>query len=443
MNTSKLTLALLFILVISIMADIRIGVRVGEEIKPYQPLEKQKEFHKTNARYRLYSGAFRAGKTLSGCIEGLKQSLKYNNNRGVIARQTYPELRDTTRYTFLNEIYIIYPDKAVPLVESDLVETFNKSENYLRFKNKSEVLFRSLDNPDKLKSLNLGWFYIDEGSETEADIFKMFKGRLSLSNVGFRGGWVTTNPDTEFHWLYQDFIDKKTRKKNHIAIHANTKQNKYLTDDYLEDVEEYDEDYYNRFIMGEWGVFEGLIYKSFSPKNILKHKDFDFSIIKDWYIGMDFGSENPTAIILIGVDNDDKYYVIDEFYKRHTGLSDWVKQIEDWKEQYNIKGLMKGWGDPSGFIKQMQKESIDLRKGVNDVFEGIEAVSRAITSNRFFVLDNCYYVLREIKLYKWRKIQGVITKEQPVKQNDHAMDAIRYVIYSRIAQPEAEIVLLD
>jgi len=432
----------------------KVCVRVDNEIVPYEALEKQREFHKSAAKYRLYSGAFRAGKTLAGCIEAVKQSTKYSHNRGVIMRATYPELRDTTRKTLLNDIYIMHADGHITTLQnSKLIKKYNKTENTLTFINDSEILFINADKADRLKSLSLGWFYLDEATEIDYEIFKMLKGRLSLRYAGFRGGWLTTNPDTTYHWIYRLFFEgegvEHTRKSNYATIITNTLENIYLPDDYIEDVKTYDKQYYDRFILGHWNVFEGVIYDMFNKQHLIDY--VDLSMIRQWFFVIDFGYTNPAAILLIGIDNNDNVYVVDEFYKTKTGLIDWIDTIESWKETYNIKTL-RGYADPSGkgFIQQLINEGYTVQPAYNDVLAGIDKVKSFFRTNKLFINKaNVIHLINELKTYRWAKLGGRIIKEQPVKKNDHAVDALRYFIYTYFTDlhkadaTEGEVVLID
>lgn len=408
------------------MTNGEILVNIDGKLKAYKPLVSQKKFHKSKDRNKLYSGAFGSGKTLSGCIEALKQSMKYSNNFGVITRLTYPELRDTTRRTFLNDIYIKFEgEEPEKLVDSPLVVGWNKTENHLKFYNGSEILFRSLDSPEKLKSLNLGWFYIDEGSEITEEVFKMLQGRLRLSSVGQRKGWITTNPDTQFHWIHKFFINEK--RKNYFAVHSTTLENVHLPEDYIESLEDFDEDYYNRYVLGKWGVFEGLVYKEFSEDLMIDK--FDKNVV-NVCCSIDWGYKNPTAMLLFFVDNNDVVYVIDEYYERYTLIDDWINQLKKWRDKYHIQII---YADPSepAYINQISDSDFNIKPAKNEIMPGINFVKKFIKAKDIKILKKCVNLKKEFHLYKWKKEKGEINeKEEPLKLNDHLMDGLRYFIYS-------------
>jgi phage terminase large subunit len=98
----------------------------------YIPQPRQSEFHLSTAKYRLYIGAWRAGKSFAGCWEAIKKCILYPNNRGLIGRKDFSDLRETTIKTFFE------------ICPPDLIKNYNKTEHVVTFYNGSEILFREL-----------------------------------------------------------------------------------------------------------------------------------------------------------------------------------------------------------------------------------------------------------------------------------------------------------
>ena len=134
----------------------------------YKASEKQAIFHKDKAKFRLYGGSVRSGKSIAICMEAVKQSLKYYKNRGLIARKTFQDLRKTTMETFLR------------FVPPELIKNHNKAEAKITFHNDSEIQFSDLEDPNKIKSMDLGWFAVDECSDITFDDWKMLKLKFEL-----------------------------------------------------------------------------------------------------------------------------------------------------------------------------------------------------------------------------------------------------------------------
>ena len=365
----------------------------------------------------MYVGGFGSGKTLAGCHEALHVSLKYPGNFGLIGAQTYPQLRDTTRRTFFE----ICPD--------ELIKNWNKSENLLTFINGSELIFRSLDDDSKFKSLNLGWFYIDEGTDVPESVFKMLQSRLRLKVPG-HSAWITTNPDTFGNWVYQRFVENPTEQYG--LVNTTTLDNPYLPEEYIKDLKDsYDDDYYRRYVMGQWGNLEGLVYKNFDINVHVQDIPHTGRLTK--YRSIDHGYTNPFVCLWGAVDGDGRYFITDEIYERKQLVSDLAVQIKNKHTGDHIT-----FADPSEAEGNatLRKAGIVPSQTKNDVIQGIQAVQKLLKVRGdgkpgLIIHPRCKNLIKEFQLYKWRVSDGRVNdKEEPMKLNDHAMDALRYFIYS-------------
>uniref|UniRef100_A0A6M3XTH0 Putative terminase n=1 Tax=viral metagenome TaxID=1070528 RepID=A0A6M3XTH0_9ZZZZ len=184
-----------------------------------------------------------SGKTRAGAQEVILILLENPGILFLVARQTYPELRDTTARTFFD------------CLPHELIKSYSKSENHLVLKNNSEVLFRSLDDPMKLKSLELGGFWIDEASETDEDIFLTLQGRLrqKLSGVNKLCGVLTTNPPNSGHWIEKYFVH--VGPPMYELFKMTTYENQAnLPEGYISDLEKnYPPQWIKKYLLGEFG----------------------------------------------------------------------------------------------------------------------------------------------------------------------------------------------
>lgn len=215
----------------------------------YEANPRQQEFHAAPEKYKLYGGAMGGGKTWALCAEAIALSCDYPGNRGYICRHTSVSFQRTTFLTLDGM-----------LKKTDLVEQHYKSSPaYYSFKNGSRIYYGGLGDDisaiDKLKSMELGWFAIDEASETTESYFLMLCSRLRLQVPGIKYfGIMGTNPDPG--WLKHRFIDQKL--VNHLFIPALPRDNKDLPDDYVSELEEvFPLEWQKRFIEGDWAAFEG------------------------------------------------------------------------------------------------------------------------------------------------------------------------------------------
>lgn len=293
----------------------------------YLPLPQQSKFHKSPAKYRCYLGGLGAGKTKAGSEEAMLLLLEQPGLLMLIARQTYPELRDTTMRTFF--------DTLPPA----LIQTWNKSENHLVLKNGSEVLFRSLDDPMKLKSLELGAFWIDEASEVSEDIFLTLQGRLRQKKEGIKRicGFLTTNPPNAGHWIEKYFVE--IGQPTYELIKATTYENRTnLPEGYIEDLEKnYPSSWIKKYLYGEFGFtsagkpvypmfLEHQHVRDLSPywKERDKSQRLPSLMI---YRGWDFGFNFP-AVIWTAVDSRGRWLVLKEFLGREITVNELAAKVK-------------------------------------------------------------------------------------------------------------------
>lgn len=274
----------------------------------YDPLPKQSQFHLSKARYRLYIGAWRAGKTYAGCQEALKQCLLYPWNCGLIGRKDYTDLRDTTIKTFFE------------VCPAELVKSYNKTEHHVVLINGSEIYFRELKDGAGLGSLNLGFFYIDEGEEVEEGIFERLKGRLSLKDAACVG-WVTSNPPNEDHWLYKQF--ELSDDSDFETFHASTYENKqHLPQGYIESLERLPPSWRKKYLEGQYGFTpDGVPYFQGYQEH-LHRRQLRWNPALPLDCGWDSGRRHPAFVV---TQWDGKYWkVLAEILGTDIGIEQFV-----------------------------------------------------------------------------------------------------------------------
>lgn len=401
----------------------------------YEPLPAQRAFHASPAKYRLYAGGFGSGKTLCGCMESIKLALKYPNNFGLVGAQTYPNLRDTTLKTFLE----VVPE---PLLKGGkLDKAFNRSENTLEFQNGTVIIFRSMDEPNKYKSLNLGFFYIDELSEISENVWQMLESRLRKNTVPRRTGFATTNPEGG-SWVYGKFV--KNKRKNYEYFQAPTTENVYLPEDYVEGLlASYSEEWIRRYIYADWTAFEGQIYPEFIPEfpYVVPHKNPD----PTWhiYVGIDHGIYNPTVAVWGAVNpRNGDIYIFQEYYKKDQLVEHHAKNILFMSKNLPVFGYFI---DPStqnrNAVTGQSVRGEYLKNGVpvvlanNDILAGIHRVASKFKKHpdgtpKLVISERCEHLIDELTSYRWAKntSSGKNEPEKPHPYKDHAPDALRYLI---------------
>lgn len=311
-----------------------------KEIHAYKPTPKQQEFHKALQKYKYvcFMGGFGSGKTKAGAWQSIDLALKYPGNRILVGRATYRELQDSTKAQYIQE-----------LIEHEIPFEERKSEEKIIITpTRSELLFRSLDDIFKLQSLEIGAFHIDEASEVEEEFFKTLKGRLRLSTVPRRVGYLTTNPPDVTHWLYKYFVSEKNDE--HYIVHSSIYDNPYLPEDYIKNLEqEYanDASWRRRFIEGQFGFLaEGEpVYGAFNEKVHVAELNWNryLPVYRTW----DFGFHHP-AVVWSQVDNDGRWYVLREDLGSSVSLREYADHIIRKSNEYFPGAQFIDFCDPAG-----------------------------------------------------------------------------------------------
>lgn len=424
----------------------------------FEPTPKQTDFITSTSKFSCFSGGYGAGKTIAGCMRGLLLSQE-PGNFGLIGRNTYPELRDTTRRTFFEICPAEYYDEKNG-------GQWKPSENLLRLVNGSEIIFRHLDtiSEAELKSLNLGWFYIDQAEEISEAVWRVLQSRLRLANVSNRYGFITCNPSPG-NWIYQKF--KKPQEDgspdvDYSIIEATTYENPYLPPDYIPTLlKDYPEEMIKRYIEGRWDAYENAIYPEFDRQ---VHVIPPFEIPKGWerLVSLDHGMVNPTACLWGAIDFDNNIYIYDEYYSpgivsdhareiiRKTGdqvISFWLIDPSTAAKTREKDGMMwsilEEYEDNDLYFTPANNEKL---AGINRIKEFLKLrddrrhpITRQTPAPRLYIMKNCVNTIWEFPQYQWRKYRTMGNRsapEQSVDYNDHAMDSLRMLIMSRFPAPQ-------
>lgn len=239
--------------------------------------------------------------------------------------------------------------------------------------------------------------------------------------------WFNCNPEYPQHWFCCEWI-KKTKEKNIFYLHFNMEDNPSLSKKMLDRYKKmYSGSFYQRYVLGKWVATEGLVYPFMSEDSMLcsvPKSEFD-----DYAISCDYGTVNPSSFGLWGLC-DGIWYRIDEYYynSRREGSS--RTDEEHYSGLCCLAGdrkISKIVVDPSAasFIEVIRRHGkYRVISAKNNVLDGIRQVSTALKQGNIKICRNCSDSIREFGLYRWES-GG---RDVPLKENDHAMDDIRYFV---------------
>lgn len=388
---------------------------------------KQKDyFLNATKRWNIKSGATRSGKTYMDYFV-IPKRIRNTTDEGLIV--ILGNTQATVERNILDPMRKIWGDALVGTVKNDnKIHLFGKECYVLGADKKNAV--------SKIQGAGIEYAYGDEITTWAEPVFQMLKSRLDKPNSVFDG---TCNPDNPKHW-FKEFLDSGA---NIYQQHYKIDDNPYLSKAFVESLKkEYQGVYYQRYILGNWARAEGLIYDMFNPD---EHIIDDLpEKIEDYFIAVDYGTQNATAFLLFGRNNKN-WYVIKEY--RYSGRDnnrqktdkDYSKDMQEFTSgDLSIPIIV----DPSAasFITQLKRDGFKVYKGNNSVVDGIRFTQTLFSTGKLFIHKSCKGLIDELYSYSWDSKAAEHGEDKPIKENDHSCDALRYGTYTIIRKMTANTV---
>lgn len=279
---------------------------------------------------------------------------------------------------------------------------------------------------------------VDEVTVIPEPVFRQLTYRLSVRGARMYG---TTNPDSPYHWFKKGYIDREGDPDMDVKVwNFNFSDNPSLDESYIRKIKAESHGlWYKRFVEGLWVLAEGAVYDFFDEKlHIIPHAP---NRAMEYVVGIDYGTTNPCAFALIGYNPETfpKLWLEKEYYydskkaNRQKTDSEYSEDLAKFIEGYGIKGV---YVDPSAasFKAEMMRIGIpNVIDANNDVINGIRCVGEYLNGGAFKVCEGSTNAIMEFSNYIWDVHAAQRGIEKPLKQNDHMLDAIRYVLHSRYA----------
>lgn len=276
-----------------------------------------------------------------------------------------------------------------------------------------------------IQGMTLGGILLDEVALMPRSFVEQALARCSLSGSKF---WFNCNPENPMHWFYKEWIEKH-KEKNCLYIHFLMSDNPSLSQKMIHRYENlYSGAFYERFVLGKWVAVDGLVYPDAAKgKYTLEPPTQNF---EKYYVSCDYGTVNPTSMGLWGL-SDNVWYRIDEYYFDSKKQGRQKTDEEYYADLLNLtdgKAVTAVIIDPSAasFIECICRHGkFTVIPARNDVTDGIRKVQGALRDKKIRISPVCHSAIREFSLYRW---DDKAKKDTPKKENDHAMDEIRYFV---------------
>ena len=368
----------------------------------------------------ICDGAVRSGKTLCmGLSFILWAFYRFNDMNFAICGKT---IRNVKR----NLIFEIAPVLKQLGFILELKHSENKLDIYFGERHNVFYLFGGKDESSAslIQGITLAGLLLDEAALMPRSFVEQALARCSVEGAKF---WFNCNPEHPGHWFFTEWISK-TEEKNVLYLHFSMSDNPSLSKEIIERYKNmFSGTFYKRFVEGKWVKSEGLIYP-FMNENMLY--EVPKSPFESFAVSIDYGTVNPTSMGLWG-KKENRWYRIDEYYysSKVTGTQrtdeEHYKELERLCQDKNISFIVV---DPSAasFITLIKKSGkFRVIAAENNVLYGIRLTSSALKEGEIRICRNCKDSIKEFGLYSW---QNDNSRDLPIKENDHAMDDIRYFV---------------
>ena len=368
------------------------------------------------SRYEIFYGGAGSGKSVFVAQRMLVRAMKERGHKTLVVRKVAKTNRHST-FALITGI----------MRQWNIEQLFkvNKSDMEITCLNGNQIIFTGLDDVEKLKSIaNITDIWVEEASEISHDDFKQLDLRLRGKTPYPLQITLTFNPISAMLWHKAYFFDNP--KDNTVILKTTYLDNKFLDDEYkqvINNLQHEDTTYYNIYGLGEWGVLGNLVYGNWEVVSDVP-VSFDEII---W--GLDFGFNNPSALLKIGI-KDGNLYLLDEMYKTGLTNQDLIKELRH--RVPTNEAVYADSAEPAR-IEEIKRAGFRVYPAQKDVTDGLDFVKR----QRLFIHKTCANAVKEIQGYKYKEDKDGNVLDEPVKFADHLMDAMRYAIYTHLWRPKS------
>ena len=291
---------------------------------------------------------------------------------------------------------------------------------------------------DLIQGITLAGVFFDEVALMPESFVNQATGRCSVDGSKY---WFNCNPDGPYHWFKQNWIDKR-KEKHLLYLHFTMDDNLSLSEKVKARYRSmYTGVFYRRYILGLWAMAEGIIYDMFSEERHVADPETFSDLLLDGnrYVSCDYGTQNATVFLLWNQGTDGIWYCTREYYYsgREEGQqktdAEYADDLESWLSGTDINAVIV---DPAAasFIAELTKRGYRVIKAKNDVADGIRLVATKLNLLKIVFSNICQDTIKEFASYIWDAKAAEHGEDKPVKQYDHAMDAVRYFVYTILGE---------
>lgn len=359
----------------------------------------------SDKRITVEQGGTRSGKTYNIIEWFLVKLAKEEDKVLSICRETTPSLRNTVMRDFFEILKKL--GWYNPNCWKESTRTYKLGSNTIEFLN--------LDDDQKVRGAKRDYLFINEANEVKLAIWKQLLFRTSGKIV------LDYNPSDDYHWIYEEVIPRPD-----CDFYVTTyKDNPFLPQELVDEIErlkDIDPNYWKVYGLGERGMSDAVIFRNYELVDSFPEEP------EEIFYGVDLGFNNPSAIIKVGFV-DQEMFVQELLYESRLTVKDLIDKFDSLG--IDKKAFMYVDNARPEAIEEFYRSGYNANpciKGKDSVKAGIDQLKR----RKMFLTKDSTNLLKEVRNYKWKTDKNGQVIDEPVKLNDHAIDALRYAVTGKI-----------
>lgn len=401
----------------------------------YTPHAFQKPVHDSNVRFKVCVCGRRSGKTTLALNELLKAAWE---NKDKLARIWYiaPNYRQakTVAWEMIKEI-----------IPEQIISNINEAELMIRLVNGSIIELKGADAQDSLRGSKLYFVVLDEYATMKRTVWEEII-RPSMADVpGSRAIFIGTPAGMHNH--FKTLYDKANsgNLSDWKAWKFGTGDNPYVSKTELDELRKgTDPNIFKQEYEAEFVEMAGAIYPMFK-KEIHCVNPMEIPEHYERVVGMDWGMRNATAIIFASVSNKGEIIIYDTLYGNGKTVSQWADII---KSRHDYEQITQWIIDPAALSQAREFGNFGINfisynpetlKKINDVNIGINLVQQYLLEGKIKIFKHCDVLIDQMEQYQWEPSNSRLDldpRPKPLKKDDHAVDALRYLVSARVVAKE-------
>ncbi len=412
--------------------------RAHELASTFNPLPWQVAPWRHKGNVMLLTGSAGGGKSYLAAFKLHAFCLMYPGAMALMLRKTRESMTNST---------VLFMDRGI--IAGATTVTHYPSKHRFEYKNGSILAYGGMADDQQREqirsigqdgSVDIVW--MEEATGFTENDYNEVTARIRGKAASWRQIILTTNPDTPSHWIYKRLIQGGEA----AVFYSGAVDNTHNPAEYVGNLKRLTGVLGLRLSGGQWVQAEGAVYEEYSdPVHVVE--SYDPAQIKRYVAGVDWGFTNPGVIQVYAIDGDGRMILVREVYRTKRLIDWWTAKAQELRDEYGIEAFHCDPAEPA-YIAQFQAGNVPAVAAVNDIRPGIDAVKQRLmladdgrprlqflrTANTDTDSDLEFAkrptgALDEITAYVWPKsAEGKPIKEVPVKENDHAMDTMRYAV---------------